>query len=113
MAPNMTDTPPDRLAINPSSPFHDADLLGRGIGVRFKGTERTDVDEYCISEGWIRVSLGKKVDRKGNPLTIKLTGPIEVWYLDAEKVDHEQEGENAPDLSDADAPQAEPATTKE
>jgi hypothetical protein len=81
----MTDTPPDRLAINPSSPFHDADLLARGIGVHFKDTERTDVDEYCISEGWIRVSLGKKVDRKGNPLTIKLTGPIEVWYLDADK----------------------------
>jgi hypothetical protein len=85
MARIMTDTPPDRLAINPSSAFHDADLLSRGIGVRFKGTERTDVDEYCISEGWIRVSLGKKVDRKGNPLTIKLTGPIEVWYLDADK----------------------------
>ncbi len=78
----MTDSPPDRLAIQPSSPFHDADLLARGIGVRFKGQERTDVDEYCISEGWIRVSLGKKVDRKGNPLTIKLSGAVEVWFLD-------------------------------
>jgi hypothetical protein len=87
MARCMTDTPPDRLAINPSSPFHDADLLSRGIGVRFKETERFDVDEYCISEGWIRVSLGKKVDRKGNPLTIKLTGPIEVWYLNADKAE--------------------------
>lgn len=107
----MTDTPPDRLAINPSSPFHDADLLGRGIGVRFKGTERTDVDEYCISEGWIRVSLGKKVDRKGNPLTIKLTGPIEVWYLDAGKTDAEQEGENASDGGE-DAVATEPVTTE-
>jgi len=86
----MTDTPPDRLAINPSSPFHDADLLARGIGVRFKETERTDVDEYCISEGWIRVSLGKKVDRKGNPLTLKLSGPVSVWFLDTGKP-----GENA------------------
>jgi hypothetical protein len=75
----MTDILPDRLAINPSSPFHDADLLARGIGVRFKGAERTDVDEYCISESWIRVSLGKKVDRKGNPLTLKLSGDVEVW----------------------------------
>jgi len=79
----MTDTPPDRLAINPASPFHQADLLARGIGVRFKGAERTDVDEYCISENWIRVSLGKKVDRKGQPLTIKLSGDVEVWFLDA------------------------------
>jgi len=78
----MTDTPPDRLAINPASPFHQADLLARGIGVRFKGAERTDVDEYCISENWIRVSLGKKVDRKGQPLTIKLSGDVEVWFLD-------------------------------
>lgn len=78
----MTDTPPDRLAINPASPFHVANLLARGIGVRFKGVERHDVDEYCISENWIRVSLGKKVDRKGQPLTIKLSGDVEVWYLD-------------------------------
>jgi Protein of unknown function (DUF3297) len=79
----MTETPPDRLAINPASAFHDADLLARGIGVRFKGVERHDVDEYCISENWIRVSLGKKVDRKGQPLTIKLSGGVEVWYQDA------------------------------
>ncbi|MBA3895588.1 MAG: DUF3297 family protein [Sphingomonadaceae bacterium] len=78
----MPDTPPDRLATNPASEFHDADALARGIGVRFKGNERTDVDEYCISEGWIRVALGKKVDRRGAPLTIRLTGPVEVWFLD-------------------------------
>jgi Protein of unknown function (DUF3297) len=76
----MTDTPPDRLAAHPSSPFHDAELLERGIGVRFKGVARTDVDEYCVSENWIRVSLGKKVDRKGAPLTLKLNGPVEVWF---------------------------------
>jgi len=76
----MTDTPPDRLAAQPDSPFHNAELLARGIGVRFKGVERTDVDEYCISEGWVRVSLGKKVDRKGRPLTLKLQGEVEVWF---------------------------------
>lgn len=78
----MTDTPPDRIAAHPSSPHYNAEALDRGIGVRFKGNERTDVDEYCVSEGWIRVSLGKKVDRKGAPLTIKLTGPVEVWFKD-------------------------------
>ena len=76
----MTDTPPDRTAAHPSSPHHDAEALARGIGVRFKDSERTDVDEYCVSEGWVRVALGKKVDRKGAPLTIKLNGPVEVWY---------------------------------
>ena len=81
----MTDTPPDRTAAHPSSPFHHAEALERGIGVRFKDAERNDVDEYCVSESWIRVGLGKKVDRKGAPLTIKLSGPVEVWYKDADK----------------------------
>ncbi|MBX3595693.1 DUF3297 family protein [Sphingomonas sp.] len=76
----MSDTPPDRLSVNPKSPHFDADVLRRGIGIRFKGNERRDVEEYSISEGWIRVQLGKKVDRKGNPLTIKLNGPVEAWY---------------------------------
>ena len=75
-------TPPDRLASHPSSPFHDAAALARGVGVRFKDAERHDVDEYCVSEEWIRVALGKKVDRKGASLTIKLTGPVEVWFRD-------------------------------
>ncbi|MFM9976589.1 MAG: DUF3297 family protein [Sphingomonadaceae bacterium] len=88
----MTDSPPDRIAAHPSSPFHDAALLERGIGVRFKGVERTDVDEYCVSEGWVRVALGKKVDRKGAALTIKLTGPVEVWFRDGEAV-AEQSGD--------------------
>ena len=76
----MTDMPPDRLSINPSSPFFDQPLLERGIGIRFKGVERRDVEEYCISEGWIRVALGKKVDRKGNALTLKLSGEVEAWF---------------------------------
>lgn len=76
----MTDTPPDRLSTHADSPFFDAELLQRGVGIRFKGAERKDVEEYSISEGWIRVSLGKKVDRRGRPLTIKLSGPVEAWY---------------------------------
>jgi hypothetical protein len=83
MTDKTTDTPPDHLSINPRSPHFDQAVLERGIGIRFKGSERTDVEEYSISEGWIRVALGKKVDRHGQPLTIKLTGPVEAWYQDA------------------------------
>lgn len=76
------DTLPDRLSVNPESPFFNGDLLERGIGVRFKGVEKTNVEEYCISEGWVRVAVGKTVDRHGNPLTMKLQGPVEVWIKD-------------------------------
>jgi hypothetical protein len=76
----MTDTPPDHLSIDPSSPYFDQPTLERGIGIRFKGLERTDVEEYSISEGWIRVALGKKVDRRGRPLTLKLSGPVEAYF---------------------------------
>ena len=75
-----TDTPPDRLSTNPSSPHFNQELLQRGVGIRFKGVERRDVEEYSISEGWVRVALGKKVDRHGNPLTLKLSGPVEAWF---------------------------------
>jgi hypothetical protein len=75
----MNDTLPDRLAMNPKSPFHDAELLERGVGVRFNGVERTNVDEYCVSEGWVRVAVGKTVDRKGNPMTVKLNGTVEPY----------------------------------
>src|SRR6478736_6724164 len=76
------DVPPDHLAIDPRSPFFDQDKLQRGVGIRFKGVQRTNVEEYCISEGWVRVQAGKTMDRKGRPLTIKLTGPVEAWYED-------------------------------
>jgi hypothetical protein len=81
----MTDTPPDRLALDPRSPFHDADLLARGVGIRFKGVEKTNVEEYCVSEGWIRVAVGNTRDRKGNPLTIKLQGTVEPYFQDSKQ----------------------------
>ncbi|MBP6362778.1 MAG: DUF3297 family protein [Novosphingobium sp.] len=76
------DVPPDRIAISPRSPFFDEDKLMRGIGIRFKGTVRTNIEEYCISEGWVRVQAGKTMDRHGQPLTLKLNGPVEAWYED-------------------------------
>ena len=76
----MTDTPPDHLSIDPSSPHFAAEALQRGVGIKFKGTQRRDVEEYSISEGWIRVQAGKTVDRRGRPLTIKLSGPVEAWF---------------------------------
>lgn len=79
----MTDTPPDRMSTNPRSPHFDMEVLQRGIGIRFKGVERTDVEEYSISEGWIRVAAGKSKDRFGQPMTIKLSGPVEAWFEDA------------------------------
>lgn len=105
----MSDTPPDRLAAHPSSPFHHADLLARGIGIRFKGVERTDVDEYCLSEGWVKVALGKKVDRKGAALTIKLTGPVEAWFLDVAGKGAGSKGAGVSDPGSAGEPPAEPA----
>lgn len=87
-ATNGSDVPPDRLAISPLSPHFDADKLQRGVGIRFKGAVRNNVDEYCISEGWVKVQAGKTVDRKGRPLLVKLNGPVEAWYEDL--------GEDAP-----------------
>lgn len=76
----MTDTPPDRLSADPRSPHHNADAMKRDVGVRFNGRERTDVEEYSVSEGWIRVAAGKALDRHGRPITIKLTGVVEPYY---------------------------------
>ena len=87
-APSANDVPPDHLAISPRSPFFDEDVLMRGIGIRFKGVVRTNVEEYSISEGWVRVQAGKTMDRKGQPLTLKLNGPVEAWFEDL--------GEDAP-----------------
>jgi Protein of unknown function (DUF3297) len=73
-------TLPDHLSIDPRSPHHDAAVFQHDIGIRFNDKERFDVEEYCISEGWIKVPAGKSVDRKGRPLTIKLKGKVEVFY---------------------------------
>jgi hypothetical protein len=81
----MTETPPDRLSTDPTSPFYNAELLERGVGVRFKGVEKHNVDEYCVSEGWIRVAAGTAKDRMGNPLLIKLKGAVEVYFRESEK----------------------------
>ncbi|MGY2734965.1 DUF3297 family protein [Sphingomonas sp. UYP23] len=75
-----TDQTPDHLSSNPRSPHYDEAALARGIGIRFKGQQRHDVEEYSRSEGWIRVALGKKVDRHGQPLTLKLSGEVEAWF---------------------------------
>jgi len=80
--PAGTDTPPDHLSVNPRSPHFNMDVLKRGIGIRFKDRVRTDIEEYCISEGWVRVAAGKTRDRHGQPLTIKLNGTVEAWYED-------------------------------
>ena len=76
----MTDTPPDRLSNDPSSKFYDEQALERGIGIKFNGTERTNVEEYCISEGWVRVPVGKSLDRRGQPMTMKVKGAVEAWF---------------------------------
>jgi len=70
---------PDRLSIDPKSPHHKPEVFQRDIGIRLNGQERHDVEEYCISEGWVRVPVGKTRDRKGNPLTIKLKGTVEAY----------------------------------
>ncbi|HEY2658315.1 MAG TPA: DUF3297 family protein [Caulobacteraceae bacterium] len=76
----MTDTPPDRLSVNPDSPYYDAEALERGVGVRFKGVEKTNVDEYCVSESWVRLTAGNAKDRRGAAMTIKLQGTVEPYF---------------------------------
>ena len=76
----MSDTPPDRLSNDPNSPHYDAAILERGVGIRFNDAEKTNVEEYCVSEGWIRVAAGKTKDRAGNPMTIKLRGRVEPYF---------------------------------
>lgn len=83
----MSDTPPDRLCVNPRSPFYAKDVLERGVGVRFNGRERRNVEEYCISEGWVRLPAGKAVDRRGNAMTIKLKGVVEAYFREPPTAD--------------------------
>lgn len=79
----MTDTLPDRLSVDPKSPYYNAELLERGIGIRFNGQERTTVEEYCISEGWVRMAAGRSLDRRGQPITMKFKGEVIAYLLDA------------------------------
>ncbi len=78
----MSESIPDRLSVDPKSPFHNEALLARGIGIRFNGEERTTVEEYCVSEGWIRVAAGKALDRRGRPITLKIKGEVVPYFLD-------------------------------
>ena len=80
MAKPAPDNPPDRLSNDPRSPHFNAEALARDVGIRFKGVEKSNVEEYCVSEGWVRVAAGKALDRYGNPLTIKLTGKVEAYF---------------------------------
>lgn len=73
---------PDRLSVDPRSKYYNEALLARGIGIRFNGVERNTVEEYCVSEGWIRTAIGKTLDRKGQPLTITLKGVVEPFFKD-------------------------------
>jgi hypothetical protein len=75
----MSETLPDRLSTDPDSPYYDADVLARNVGVRFKGEDKTNVDEYCVSEGWVRLAVGNSRDRRGKQLTVKLQGPVEPY----------------------------------
>jgi hypothetical protein len=78
----MTDTLPDRLSIDPKSPYYNAALLERDIGVRFNGAEKSNVEEYCVSEGWVRLTAGKAKDRAGNAITVKVKGVVEPYFRD-------------------------------
>ena len=80
MTSDITDTPPDRLAAQPGSPFYDEAAMSRGVGIRFNGVEKTTVDEYCVSEGWVKLSVGNTRDRRGNPITIKMQGVVEPYF---------------------------------
>jgi hypothetical protein len=81
-AESAADRLPDRLSTDPKSPYYNAEVLSRDVGIRFKGIEKTNVEEYCVSEGWVRVTAGNARDRYGNPLTLKVHGPVEPYFRD-------------------------------
>jgi hypothetical protein len=76
---------PDRLCVDPKSPFYDATLLERGVRILFNGVEKTNVEEYCLSEGWVRLAVGKTTDRFGKPMTVKLKGRVEPFFGEEEQ----------------------------
>ncbi len=89
----MTDMPPNRLASSPKSPFYDEAMLERGIGVRFDGAEKTNVEEYCVSEGWVRLAAGNAKTRKGEQMTIKLKGKVEPYFRTADAAEDKASAE--------------------
>lgn len=80
MPETQSDTPPDRLSLDPRSDYFDEALLSRGVGIKFNGQEKTNVIEYSVSEGWIRVAAGRSRDRYGQPMTLKIKGQVEPYY---------------------------------
>ena len=96
----MSDTPPDRLSLDPSSPHFDADLLQRGVGIRFNGNEKTNVEEYSVSEGWIKVAAGKSRDRFGNPMRMTLKGKVEPYFQNPAESSTQASDDGGTDLAD-------------
>jgi hypothetical protein len=90
MAEIPSDTPPDRLSLDPRSDYFDEALLSRGVGIKFNGQEKTNVIEYSISEGWIRVPAGRSRDRFGQPMTLKLNGKVEPYFENPPQSDGEE-----------------------
>ena len=86
---------PDRLSLDPRSPYFDQDVLKHGVGIRFNGVEKVNVEEYCLSEGWIRIAAGRSRDRHGNPMTVKLKGKVEPFYEGGEESEEKGPGDNA------------------
>lgn len=78
----MSDELPDRLSNDPRSPYYNEEILQRDIGIRFKGVEKTNIEEYCVSEGWVRMAVGSARDRFGNPITLKYSGTVEPYFKD-------------------------------
>lgn len=81
----MTDVLPDRLSSDPNSPYYNEKLLNRGVGIRFKGIEKDNVIEYCLSEQWVKVAVGNTLTRNGQPMSMKLNGPVEAYIKEQEK----------------------------
>jgi hypothetical protein len=87
MADDTSDALPDRLSLDPRSPYFDADVLQRGVGIRFNGQEKTNVQEYCLSEGWIKMAVGRSLDRHGNPMTLTMKGKVEPYFENPSQAD--------------------------
>lgn len=80
----ITDVPPNHLSIDPQSPFYIEEVLLRGVGIRVNGVEKTNVHEYDVAEGWVRVEVPTAKDRRGNPMIIKMNGTVEPFFRSAE-----------------------------